>query len=112
MNRVMRMWQAGLSLLLFSNVALADWSALNMRQGVTEISRDVYHLHMVVFYVCCVIGVVVFGAMIISMLMHRKSLGVKPATFHEDTRVEIACHPDHHSVGHGSACHEHAQGYV
>ena len=90
MNRVKRMWQLGLSLLLFSNVALADWSALNLRQGVTEISREVYDLHMLIFYICCVIGVVVFGAMIISMLMHRKSLGVKPATFHENTNLEIA----------------------
>jgi len=90
MNRVKRMWQLGLSLLLFSNVALADWSALNLRQGVTEISRSVYDLHMLIFYVCCVIGVVVFGAMIISMLMHRKSIGAKPADFHENTNLEIA----------------------
>ena len=90
MNRVMQMWQAGLSLLLCSNVALADWSALNMRQGVTEISQRVYDLHMLIFYICCAIGVLVFGVMIISMLMHRKSLGVTPATFHEDTRVEVA----------------------
>lgn len=90
MNRVKRMWQLGLSLLLFSNVALADWSALNMRQGVTEISREVYDLHMLIFYICCVIGVIVFGVMIVSMLMHRKSLGVKPATFHESTKIEIA----------------------
>ncbi|MDA0977171.1 MAG: cytochrome c oxidase subunit II [Proteobacteria bacterium] len=90
MNRVKRMWFAGLSLLLFSNVALADWSALNMRQGVTEISREVYDLHMLIFYICCVIGVVVFGVMIISMLMHRKSIGAKPATFHESTKLEIA----------------------
>jgi cytochrome c oxidase subunit 2 len=45
---------------------------------------------MLIFYVCCVIGVLVFGVMIASMLMHRKSLGVTPATFHEDTRIEIA----------------------
>ena len=90
MNRVKRMWQAGLSLLLFSNVALADWSALNMREGVTEISREVYDLHMLIFYICCAIGVVVFGAMIISMLMHRKSIGAKPASFHESTKLEIA----------------------
>lgn len=90
MNRVKRMWHAGLSLLLFSNVALADWSALNMRQGVTEISREVYDLHMLIFYICCVIGVIVFGVMIVSMLMHRKSIGAKPATFHESTRLEIA----------------------
>ena len=90
MNRVMRMWQVGLSLLLFSNMALADWSALNLRRGVTEISRTVYDLHMLIFYICCVIGVVVFGAMIISMLLHRKSLGAVPATFHESTKLEIA----------------------
>lgn len=90
MNRVKRMWHAGLSLLLFSNVVLADWSALNMRQGVTEISREVYDLHMLIFYICCVIGVIVFGAMIVSMLMHRKSIGAKPASFHESTKLEIA----------------------
>jgi cytochrome c oxidase subunit 2 len=84
------MWQVGLSLLLFSNMALADWSALNLRRGVTEISRTVYDLHMLIFYICCVIGVVVFGAMIISMLLHRKSLGAVPATFHESTKLEIA----------------------
>ena len=90
MNRVKRMWQVGLSLLLFSNVALASgWSELNLRQGVTEISRSVYDLHMIIFYICCIIGVVVFGAMIISMLVHRKSLGVEPATFHENTKLEI-----------------------
>ncbi len=90
MNRVMRMWQLGLSLLLFSNLASADWSALNLRRGVTEISRTVYDLHMLIFYICCVIGVVVFGVMIISMLLHRKSLGAVPATFHESTKLEIA----------------------
>ena len=71
MKRVKRMWQAGLSLLLFSNVVMANnWSELNLRQGVTEISRGVYDLHMIIFYICCAIGVVVFGAMIVSMLMH------------------------------------------
>ena len=90
MNRVKRIWPAGLSLLLFSNLAFADWGALNLREGVTEISRGVYDLHMIIFYVCCAIGVVVFGAMIISMLMHRKSIGAEPATFHESTKLEIA----------------------
>ena len=44
---------------LFSHVASADWFALNLREGVTEISREVYDLHMLIFYICCVIGVVV-----------------------------------------------------
>jgi len=83
------MWCAGLPLLLFSHAAMADWWALNMRQGVTEISRSVYDLHMIIFYICCVIGVVVFGIMIVSMLLHRKSIGAEPAPFHENTKLEI-----------------------
>ncbi|MDG1203979.1 MAG: cytochrome c oxidase subunit II [Pseudomonadales bacterium] len=83
-------WLVALSLLMSSSLAFADWSALNMRQGVTEISQEVYGLHMIMFWVCVVIGVLVFGTMIISMLMHRKSLGVKPATFHDNTTIEIA----------------------
>lgn len=83
-------WLVALSLLMSSSLALADWSALNMRQGVTQISQEVYGLHMIMFWVCVVIGVLVFGTMIISMLMHRKSLGVTPATFHDNTTIEIA----------------------
>lgn len=62
---------------------------LNLTKGVTEISNEVYDLHMFVLYICTVIGVVVFGAMIWSMIFHRKSKGVEPATFHESTKVEI-----------------------
>ena len=69
--------------------AWADWGALNMPKGVTEISNEVYILHMRIFYICCAIGAVVFGVMIVSMYLHRKSRGVKPATFHESTTVEI-----------------------
>ena len=68
--------------------AWADWG-MNMPRGVTELSEEIYGLHMAAFWVCVVIGVVVFGAMFYSILKHRKSLGVKPATFHESTTVEI-----------------------
>ena len=73
---------------LLSNSAWADMS-LNLTKGVTEVSRDVYDLHMLVLYICVAIGVVVFGAMFWSMVFHRKSKGFKPATFHESTKVEI-----------------------
>ena len=76
--------------LLFCQTASADFSFWNLRRGFTEISREVYDLHMLIFYICCVIGVIVFGAMIVSMILHRKSLGVKPATFHESTKLEVA----------------------
>jgi cytochrome c oxidase subunit II len=73
---------------LLSSSVWADMS-LNLTKGVTEVSRDVYDLHMLVLYICTAIGVVVFGAMFWSMVFHRKSKGVKPATFHESTKVEI-----------------------
>jgi len=71
-----------------STSAHADF-ALNMRQGVTTTSQSVYDLHMIIFWVCCVIGVVVFGAMIYSILNHRKSKGAVAAQFHESTTMEI-----------------------
>jgi cytochrome c oxidase subunit 2 len=82
-------WLVALSLLMVSSTAGADWSAVNMREGVTEISRQVYELHMIIFAICVVIGILVFGTMIVSMLMHRKSIGAKPAGFHDNTRIEI-----------------------
>ncbi len=82
-------WLFALPLMLFSSMALAGWDDINMREGVTEISRRVYELHMIIFAVCVVIGIVVFGTMIVSMLMHRKSLGVEPADFHENHKLEI-----------------------
>jgi len=64
-------------------------SPLNLTQGVTEISQQVYDLHMTIFYICCVIGLIVFGAMFYSMVAHRRSKNPKPATFHENVKVEI-----------------------
>ncbi len=63
---------------------------LNLRQGVTDISGQVYDLHMLMFSICVAIAVVVFGAMFYSILKHRKSKGAKPAHFHENVKVEIA----------------------
>jgi len=71
------------------SIALADWGALNMPVGVTDISRRVYGLHMTIFYICCIIGALVFGVMFYSMFKHRKSKGAVAADFHESTTVEI-----------------------
>ncbi|CCQ12717.1 Cytochrome c oxidase polypeptide II [Pseudoalteromonas luteoviolacea B = ATCC 29581] len=64
-------------------------SDYNMRQGVTDISQQVYDLHMTIFLICCAIGVVVFAIMFWAIIHHRKSKGVTPAQFHESTKVEI-----------------------
>ncbi|MBI2383068.1 MAG: cytochrome c oxidase subunit II [Gammaproteobacteria bacterium] len=61
----------------------------NTPQGVTEISAKVYDLHLLIFWVCVAIGVLVFGAMTYSIVMHRRSVHPKPADFHESTTVEI-----------------------
>jgi cytochrome c oxidase subunit 2 len=67
----------------------AEENAYNMTQGVTDISEKVYDLHMLIFYICCAIAVIVFGAMFYSMYHHRKSKGAVAAHFHESTKVEV-----------------------
>lgn len=68
--------------------AANNWQ-LNMYEGVTPVSKDIYYLHMVCMVVCAIIGVVVFGIMIYSLIHHRKSKGYKPAAFHDNPRLEI-----------------------
>ncbi|MDI1351517.1 MAG: cytochrome c oxidase subunit II [bacterium] len=72
-----------------SVLAAADYWQLNMYKGVTPLSKDMYFLHMVCMAVCTVIGIVVFGVMIYSLIHHRKSKGYKAATFHDNPRLEI-----------------------
>jgi len=91
-NRL-RLAASALALTVASSAALAETagrSTENMTPGVTEVSHQIYDLHMYVFWVCVAIGVVVFGVMFYSMWAHRKSRGVQPATFHESTKMEIA----------------------
>ncbi len=66
---------------------MADFK-LNMTEGVTSISKEVYDLHMLALWMVTSIGVLVFGLMIWSMIYHRKSRGVKAAQFHHSTKWE------------------------
>ena len=84
------MVRKGVSALLLGALAgpvLAD--EFNMPRGVTEISRSIFDLHMLIFWICVVIGVGVFSALFWSVFRHRKSRGVVAAQFHESTRLEI-----------------------
>jgi cytochrome c oxidase subunit 2 len=74
--------------LVLTSSARADW-ALNMPRGITELSQETFDLHMMVFWWCVAIGVVVFGVMIISLIKHRKSKGVEPASFSHSTSAEV-----------------------
>lgn len=62
---------------------------LNLQTPVTQIAEQIYSIHNLMLYICLAIFVAVFGVMFYSILKHRKSLGHKPATFHESTTVEI-----------------------
>lgn len=87
MKRHPWVWMGLMLLAVFGQVHAA-WD-VNMTPGATEVSRSVFDLHMTIFWICVVIGVVVFGAMFWSMLIHRRSTGQQAAHFHESTTVEI-----------------------
>ncbi|NBU50917.1 MAG: cytochrome c oxidase subunit II, partial [Betaproteobacteria bacterium] len=63
---------------------------LNLHPAATRIAADVSNLHIAMLVICLVIFVAVFGVMFYSIFKHRKSLGHKPAQFHESVAVEIA----------------------
>jgi len=68
--------------------AMAAWT-LNLREGVTELSREIYGLHMLILWVCVAIAVAVFGVMIYSIATFRKSKGAVPADFDHNTKAEV-----------------------
>ncbi|MCZ6709062.1 MAG: cytochrome c oxidase subunit II [Gammaproteobacteria bacterium] len=63
--------------------------ALDMREGVTDMSQRIQWLHHIGLWVCIVMGVIVFGAMFYSIVAHRRSKHPTPATFHESMLAEI-----------------------
>ncbi|MGR5286058.1 cytochrome c oxidase subunit II [Vibrio maritimus] len=79
----------GLATALVSQPLFAESSQYNLTRGVTDISNQVYDLHMLIFYICCAIAAVVFGVMFYSIFKHRKSKGAVAANFHESTKVEV-----------------------
>lgn len=63
---------------------------LNLGPAATKIAEEQQWLHWFMLIICTVIFVAVFGVMFYSILKHRKSLGHKPAAFHESVAVEVA----------------------
>ena len=76
-------------LLIFSSKSFAAWDDLNMTEGVTAISKEVFDLHMLIYWICVVIGIVVFGVMFYSMFAFTKKKNPTPSKFHENTKVEL-----------------------
>ena len=67
----------------------SNWQ-LNLQPGATKIAQEQGWLHWFMLIICTVIFVAVFGVMFYSIWKHRKSVGHKPASFHESVKVEIA----------------------
>jgi cytochrome c oxidase subunit 2 len=62
----------------------------NLPPGVTQLSHEMYTLHMEVFWICVGIAVVVFGAMIYALIKFRQSQGaVADTTMLHSTAVEV-----------------------
>lgn len=74
--------------LLFSGLAQAEYR-LNFQDPVTQVARDIYGLHMLIFWICVVIFVIVFGFMFYSIFAHRKSKNYEARQFSHSTKVEI-----------------------
>jgi len=62
---------------------------INMTRGVTQQSGDHFDLHMIVLWICVVIGIGVFTVMFTSIVLHRKSRGHNAAKFSHSTKAEI-----------------------
>ena len=80
-----------LGLLLMSAMAWGNpepWQ-LNMTEGVTQSAAEVHNLHMIILWICVVIGLIVFGAMAIAIVRFRKSKGAVAATWSHNTTAEI-----------------------
>ncbi len=77
-----------IGLMLVSMQSSAEYQ-LNLRPGVTSFSQGAYEIHTLVMWICVAIGIIVFGAMIYSIIMHRKSRGHEAAKFDDNLTVEI-----------------------
>ena len=87
----MRSVVAGVLASATSLPAHADWSLVNMPEGVSELSREIHDMHMIMFWICTVIAVLTFGAMIVAMTRFRKSKGaVSDQKMLHNARLEAA----------------------
>src|SRR6202020_2704924 len=75
---------------LAANAGANTSNGYNLPTGVTDLARDMYALHMEVFWICVGIAVVVFGVMIYALVKFRHSQGAIPdTTMVHSTKVEI-----------------------
>ena len=76
-------------LFLVPALVFSEASDYNMPVGVTEVSEEIFDLHMLIMWICVWIGVVVFGIMFWSLWKYRKSSGAIAAKFDDHYWLEI-----------------------
>jgi cytochrome c oxidase subunit 2 len=87
----MRSVVAGVAAMLAALPASADWRLVNMPEGVSELSREIYSMHMIMLWICTIIAIFTFGAMIYAMFRFRKSKGaVADGKMLHNARLEAA----------------------
>ena len=96
-SRAKRLFGLALSpVLLLGSLSSTAWGEeaqrwqTNMTAGVTEVGAQIYDLHMLIFWICVVIGIGVFSVLFYTLIAHRKSIGHKASHFHEHVGVELA----------------------
>ena len=77
-----------LGLTALCSPARAEWG-IDMPPGVTTLSENIHNLHVLIFGICVVIAILVFGVMIYSIIAFRKAKHPVPATFNHSTKAEI-----------------------
>ena len=94
-SKAPRIWRLAAALSVFAAQAVSAsvepvrWQ-LNMTPGVTETAQHAYDAHMIMLWICVVIGIVVFGAMAYAMFKFRHSKGAVPdKDFTHSTKLEL-----------------------
>ena len=91
MKRGWKHWISSGLIALLATPAFANperWQ-LNMTPGVTATSHDAYQLHMLILWICVVIGIIVFGAIFYSTWKFRKSKGAVAANWSHNSTAEL-----------------------
>ena len=88
---------------------------LNMTPGVTSTAANAYDAHMMMLWICVIIGIIVFGAMAYAMIKFRHSKGAVPDTTPDpqhQARADLDHHPDPDSGGLGLSGHPKGHGPI
>jgi cytochrome c oxidase subunit II len=85
-RRLLRVAIAGSLLVPVAALAVPGWY---FQSPATPVAQEIITLHDLIFWICVVIFVGVFGTMFYSLWRHRKSVGHQAVQFHENTAVEI-----------------------